>query len=45
MTPEQGTWLLCSVSVMLENTVALQKFNQLIGTELLTSCALENLGA
>jgi len=45
MTPEQWTWLLCSASVIPENTVALQKFNQSIGIELLTSCFLENLGA
>ena len=45
MTPEQWTWLLCSVSVIPENTVALQKFYQLIGIELLISCFLKNLGA
>ena len=45
MTPEQWTWLLYSVSVIPENTVTLQKFNQLIGIELLTSCFLDNLGA
>ena len=45
MTPEQGTWLLRSVSVIPENTGELQKFNQSIGIELLTSCFPENLGA
>jgi len=40
-----SAWLLCSVSVIPENTVALQKFNQLIRIELLTSCFLENLDA
>jgi len=44
-TPEQWTWLLCSVSVMPETTVVMQNINELIRTELLTSCFLENLGA
>jgi len=35
MTPEQWTWLLCSVSVMLENKLTLQELNQLIGIKLL----------
>ena len=43
MTPEQWTWLLCRVSVVLANKLLLQEINQLIGIELLTSYFLENL--
>jgi len=44
MTPEQRTWLLCSVSVIPVNTRSLQELNQLIGTELLTPNFPENFG-
>jgi len=36
MTPEQWTWLLCSVSVILANKLSLQELHQLIGIKLLT---------
>jgi len=45
MTPEQWTWLLCRVSVVLENKLLLQEINQLIGIELLTSNFLENFSS
>jgi len=43
--PEQWTGLLCSVTVITANKVPLQISDQLIGSELLTSCFLENLDA
>jgi len=44
-TPEQWTWLLCSVSVIPANKPSLQELNQLIGIKLLTSNFLENFGS
>jgi len=40
MTPEQRTWLKCSVSVIPGNKLSLQELSQLIGIELLTSSFL-----
>ena len=37
MTPEQWTWLLCSVSVILTNKLSLQELNQLIEIKLLSA--------
>ena len=45
ITPEQWTWLLCNVSVVLANKLSLQEINQLIGIELATSSILENFGS
>jgi len=42
LTPEQWTWLLCSVSVVPANKLLLQEINQSFGIELLTSNFLEN---
>jgi len=36
MTPEQQTWLLCSVSVVPENELSLHELNQLVGIKLPT---------
>jgi len=41
MTPEQWTWLLCSVSAILANKLSLQEFHQLIGIKLLTFAFLQ----
>jgi len=43
MTPEQWTWLFCSVRVVPTNKLSLQEINQLIGIELLTLSFLENI--
>jgi len=45
MTPEQWTWLLCSVSVVPANKLLLQEINQLIGIELLTSNFQDNFSS
>jgi len=45
MTPEQWTWLLCSVSVVPANTLLFQEINQLIGIERLTSNFLESFSS
>jgi len=44
MTPEQRSWLLCSVSVIPANKPSLEEINKLIGIELLISSFLENSG-
>jgi len=41
MTPEQWTWLLCSVSVIPANKLPVQELNQLIVIKLLISAFLE----
>jgi len=41
MTPEQLTWLLCSVSVIPENILSVKELNQSIEIKLLTSGFLE----
>jgi len=45
MTPEQWTWLLCRVSVVVANKLLLQEINQVIGIELLTSYFLQNFSS
>jgi len=43
MTPEQRTWLLCSV--IPANKLSLQQVNELIGIKLLTSSFMEIFGS
>jgi len=45
MTPEEWTWLLCSVNAISESKPLLQELNQLIGIKLLTSDFLQVFGS
>jgi len=45
ITPEQWSWLLCSVSAIPVNKVLLQELNWLIGIEMLTSDFLTFFGS
>ena len=45
ITPEQWSWILCSVSATPVNKVLLQKLNQVIGIKMLTSNFLDISGS
>jgi len=45
ITPEQRTWLVCSVSVIPVNKLSWQELDQLIGIKLLTSRFLKKFGS